>query len=68
MNLVFDTIRYSNILSVGNAPIEVQLNKSPSTLIIGTNGQGKSTFIDALVYCLYGRSVRKVPNIRSDVD
>lgn len=60
MALWFQAIRYKNILSTGNAFTEIQLDKSPSTLIIGRNGEGKSTFIDAICFALYGKSFRKI--------
>ena len=41
--ILFEKIRYKNILSTGNSFTEIQLNKSPNTLIIGQNGAGKST-------------------------
>jgi predicted ATP-binding protein involved in virulence len=50
LHIQFTKIRYKNILSVGNAFIEIQLDKSPTTLVTGTNGSGKcirgSTEID----------------------
>lgn len=60
MILLFKKIRWKNFLSSGNQWIELELNKCQTTLIIGENGSGKSTFLDALSFALYGRSFRKV--------
>lgn len=56
----FEKVRWRNILSTGNAFTEVDICKSPTTLVIGTNGSGKSTFIDALCFALFGKPFRKV--------
>ena len=47
-------------MSTGNVFTEIQLDKSPSTLIVGTNGAGKSTMLDALTFSLFGTSFRNV--------
>jgi DNA repair exonuclease SbcCD ATPase subunit len=54
----FKRIRYKNFLSTGNTPIEVELNKSHTTLIVGNNGSGKSTLLDALCYALFNKPFR----------
>ena len=54
----FTKIRYKNFLSTGNIPIEVDLNKSHTTLIVGSNGSGKSTLLDALCYALFNKPFR----------
>jgi len=46
--ILFEKIRWRNLLSTGNHFTEVELNKDSTTLIIGTNGAGKSTILDAL--------------------
>ncbi len=56
--IVFKKLRYKNFLSSGNVPIEIDLNKSQTTLIIGTNGSGKSTLLDALCFVLFNRPFR----------
>lgn len=53
--IIFEKLRYKNLLSTGNEFTEIFLNKSPTTLITGKNGHGKTTLINALVFCLYGR-------------
>lgn len=58
--LLFKKIRYQNILSTGNVFTEIQLDRSPSTLIVGENGAGKSTFIEALTFALYGKPFRNI--------
>ena len=56
----FHKVRYKNFLSTGNTFTEIDLNRKPTTLIIGTNGSGKSTLLDALTYGLFGKAFRKV--------
>jgi DNA repair exonuclease SbcCD ATPase subunit len=56
----FTKVRWKNILSTGNAFTEIQLDKNDSTLIIGENGAGKSTMLDALCFGLYGKPFRKI--------
>ena len=56
----FHKVRYKNFLSTGDTFTEIELNRKPTTLIIGANGSGKSTVLDALTFGLFGRAFRKV--------
>ena len=56
----FKNIRWKNFLSTGNAWTEIQFDKSPSTLIVGENGSGKSTMLDALTFALFNKPFRNV--------
>jgi len=56
----FKTIRYKNILSTGNAFTTISLNDQKTTLIVGENGAGKSTVLDALSFALYGKPFRRI--------
>ena len=54
----FKKIKWKNFLSTGNTPIEIDLDKSNTTLVIGTNGSGKSTLLDAMTFVLFNRPFR----------
>lgn len=56
----FEKIRWRNFLSTGNQFTEIDLTNSPTTLVIGTNGAGKSTMLDALTFSLFGKPYRKI--------
>lgn len=58
--ILFETIRYKNFLSSGNSFTEINFNKSSTTLVVGTNGAGKSTMLDALTFSLFGKSFRGI--------
>jgi DNA repair exonuclease SbcCD ATPase subunit len=58
--IIFKKLRYQNLLSTGNQFTELDLNRSSSTLIVGENGAGKSTFIEALTFALYGKPYRNI--------
>jgi len=58
--IYFKKLRWRNFLSTGNQFIEVNMNKSASTLIIGKNGSGKSTLLDALCFVLFNRPFRNI--------
>ena len=56
----FKYVRWKNFLSTGNQPTEIQLDRNPTTLIIGENGAGKSTILDALCFGLFGKPFRSI--------
>ena len=58
--IFFNKLRWKNFLSTGNAFTEIKLDKSPNTLIVGTNGAGKSTMLDALTFALFGKPFRNI--------
>ena len=58
--ILFKTIRWKNFLSTGNQYTEVDFTKNKTNLIVGTNGAGKSTVLDALTFSLFGKPFRKI--------
>jgi DNA repair exonuclease SbcCD ATPase subunit len=71
--LVFHKIRWKNLLSTGNQFTEIDFQKHNTNLIIGTNGAGKSTVLDALTFVLFNRPFRKInkpqlPNSTNEKD
>ena len=58
--IIFQKVRWKNFLSTGNVFTEINLQRSPNTLIIGNNGAGKSTILDALCFGLFGKPFRKI--------
>ena len=58
--IIFETLRWKNFLSTGNAFSEISFTRSPSTLVVGENGAGKSTFLDALCFVLFNKPFRNI--------
>jgi len=58
--ITFKYVRWKNFLSTGNNFTEIQLDRSPTTLIIGENGAGKSTILDALCFGLFNKPFRNI--------
>ena len=58
--ILFERIRWKNFLSTGNQFTEMCFNENQTTLIIGNNGSGKSTVLDALTFSLFGKPFRKI--------
>jgi len=58
--ILFETIRWKNFLSTGNQFTKVNFQEHNTTLIVGTNGAGKSTILDALTFSLFGKPFRKI--------
>ena len=68
--ILFKTLRWKNLLSTGNYFTEIALNSNANTLIVGTNGSGKSTMLDALCFGLFGKPFRGVnkPNLVNSIN
>ena len=58
--IIFQKVRWKNFLSTGQNFTEIDFQRSPNTLIIGNNGAGKSTILDALCFGLFGKPFRKI--------
>jgi DNA repair exonuclease SbcCD ATPase subunit len=58
--IVFKKVRYKNFVSTGNYFTEIDFQKSSNTLIVGSNGAGKSTMLDALCFSLFGKAFRSI--------
>ena len=58
--ILFKKIRLKNFLSTGNQLTEIDFEKNNTNLIIGTNGAGKSTILDALTFVLFNKPFRKI--------
>jgi DNA repair exonuclease SbcCD ATPase subunit len=68
--IIFKTLRWKNLLSTGNHFTELKLNSNANTLVVGTNGSGKSTMLDALCFALFGKPFRNVnkPNLLNSIN
>jgi len=71
--ILFEKIRWKNFLSTGNQFTEIDLDQNSTTLIVGSNGAGKSTVLDALTFALFGKPFRKInkpqlPNTTNERD
>lgn len=58
--IIFKAIRWRNFLSTGNLFTEIRLDRSPNTLVVGENGSGKSTMLDAICFGLFGKPFRNI--------
>jgi len=58
--ILFKRIKFKNFLSSGNTPTEINFAEVSTTLIVGTNGSGKSTMLDALCFVLFNKAFRKI--------
>ena len=58
--IIFKSVRWKNFLSTGNTFTEINLIKHKSTLIVGQNGTGKSTMLDAISFALFGKPHRNI--------
>ena len=58
--ITFHSIQWKNFLSTGNSWTKIDLDSSPMTLVIGENGAGKSTVLDALTFVLFGKPFRRI--------
>ena len=58
--ILFEKVRWKNFLSTGNQYSEINFQQTQTTLIVGVNGSGKSTVLDALTFSLFGKPFRKI--------
>ena len=68
--IIFKTLKWRNFLSTGNQFTEVNFQDAKTNLIVGTNGSGKSTILDALTFVLYNKPFRKInkPQLANSVN
>jgi DNA repair exonuclease SbcCD ATPase subunit len=68
--ITFRYVRWKNLLSTGNYFTEIKLNNNTNTLVVGENGSGKSTMLDALCFGLFGKAFRNVnkPNLLNSIN
>ena len=68
--IAFRYVRWKNLLSTGNYFTEIKLNNNTNTLVVGENGSGKSTMLDALCFGLFGKAFRNVnkPNLLNSIN
>ncbi len=68
--IVFRYVRWKNLLSTGNYFTEIKLDNSQNTLVVGSNGSGKSTMLDALCFALFGKAFRAInkPNLLNSIN
>lgn len=59
--IIFESVKWKNLLSTGNSFTKIDITKNKNTLMIGSNGAGKSTILDALCFGLYNKPFRKIP-------
>jgi len=58
--IIFRNVKWKNLLSTGNYWKEVKLESTNNTLVVGENGAGKSTMLDALCFALFGKPFRSI--------
>lgn len=70
MRITFKTLRWKNFLSTGNVFTELHLDQHSNNLVVGTNGAGKSTMLDALTFALFGKPFRGInkPNLINSIN
>ena len=68
--IIFRFVRWKNLLSTGNYFTEIKLDNNQNTLVVGENGSGKSTMLDALCYGLFGKAFRNInkPNLLNSIN